>query len=154
MYSYCKMPDYKNGKVYALELYGVRFYIGSSTRTLAKRKSHHKSTSKSKPHIMVYRYVEEHGNWDDVQIVLIEDYPCDTYLQLCEREAYYINLYKPVGNQLIPANGSGREWMLKNRDRWNAYQREWARQNRRNKKLALIAEPPPSNTPPQDALQD
>jgi len=145
------MPDYQNGKVYGLELNGVRFYIGSSTLTLPERKKRHQSLCKRYPHLAVYRYVAEHGNWEDVQIVLIEDYPCDTNTQLCEREAYYIKLYKPVGNQRIPASGSGRVWAIKNRDRYNAYQREWQRKKRL---LALAAEPPPSDTPPLTALQD
>jgi hypothetical protein len=148
------MPDYSKGKIYHLKINGVRFYIGSCVVRLSQRKSLHKAASIKAPHRKVYQYIAENGGWDAVEIELIEDYPCDTNTELCEREAYYINLYKPVGNQLIPASGSGREWVLKNRDRWNAYHREWARQNRRNKKLALIAEPPPSNTPPQASLQD
>jgi hypothetical protein len=80
------MPDYQNGKIYKLwSPQGEEIYIGSTTQSLAKRKSQHKEnrSKMSYSKILFEKY-------DDVKIELIEEYPCENRMQLEKREGEHI----------------------------------------------------------------
>ena len=81
------MPDYQNGKIYVIicNKTGER-YFGSTTQPLCKRLAGHISQrncgygSRSKSIIL-------RGDYD---MVLLEDYPCNSLSELMKRECYYI----------------------------------------------------------------
>ena len=89
--------DYQNGKIYRIVCEETqRVYIGSTSSTLVKRLSTHKSKIKSGVN---------HCAWKDFinpKIFLIEDYPCDRKEQLLMRERYHmentecVNLNRPI----------------------------------------------------------
>jgi hypothetical protein len=66
-------------------------YIGSTENTLTKRKSQHKSSSKSKPHLRVYQYFNAIG-WDNVSIIEVEAVEFNTRNELLTRERHFIDL--------------------------------------------------------------
>ena len=78
------MPNYQLGKIYKLTN-GTLNYYGSTTNELNQRLAEHKS-----------RYKRE--NWKEilykdgniVSIELMENYPCDTKIELLKREKWYI----------------------------------------------------------------
>ncbi len=98
------MPNYQNGKIYKITSPSTdKIYIGSTTQPLCKRFSDHKSIFntgiiKSSSAIIIY---------EDCQIELIEECPCNTKKELLLREQYYMNLYReslvnklnPIGNK-------------------------------------------------------
>ena len=89
---------YNNGKIYKLvNNVDDKIYIGSSCGSLAKRKSKHKSCSKIKPNIHVYKHLNEVG-WKNVKIILIESVIAENKDQLLMREQHYIDLLKPSLN--------------------------------------------------------
>tara|TARA_R110002096_G_scaffold89147_1_gene203159 strand:- start:15 stop:524 length:510 start_codon:yes stop_codon:yes gene_type:complete len=79
------MPDYQNGKIYKLwSPEGDEIYIGSTTQSLARRKSRHKSqTDGCKSKILFEKYT-------DVRIELLEEVSCDNKEQLAKKEGEYI----------------------------------------------------------------
>lgn len=94
------MPDYQKGKIYKLEG-GGKFYIGSTTNLLSKRRGDHCSDAKEeqRQNQKVYKWFNSIG-WENVSISLVEDYPCQTKQELLERETYYIDLYHNDTNLL------------------------------------------------------
>jgi hypothetical protein len=83
---------YDSGKIYKLQCFDGHYYIGSTTQPLNYRFNNHKQSAKTGTS-RVYTYINGIG-WDEVQIELIEDYPCDTKSELNEREEYYISQSK------------------------------------------------------------
>jgi hypothetical protein len=95
--------DYKNGKIYKLvcNTTGLQ-YVGSTTSTLAKRLYGHKGSYKlyqeGAGNYITSAKIIENGNYD---IVLVEDYPCDSKDQLHARERYWIEKLDCV-NKNVP----------------------------------------------------
>jgi hypothetical protein len=85
---------YKNGKIYCLYnlITKIVIYIGSTTQSLNRRKYEHKSKSKYK-NSKLYIYIRKIG-FENIEIRLIENFPCNSRLELFEREGYYQNLHK------------------------------------------------------------
>ena len=83
------MPNYQNGKIYKLtNTVNDYEYVGSTCQTLKGRKSDHRKRSRIRPDRKVYKELNEVG-WDNVEIVLIENYPCDDLCQLRAREEHW-----------------------------------------------------------------
>ena len=103
-----KEQDFNNGKIYKLVSSNTdEIYIGSTIKTLEKRKYGHLSAFKQwkdgKPNTSLssFRIIEA----GDVEIVLLELYPCDTKNELFYRERYWmeklkcVNIYRPIVGQ-------------------------------------------------------
>jgi hypothetical protein len=95
--------DYQNGKIYRIvcNKTGLQ-YVGSTTQPLCKRLSYHKKDykkwlNKQKAFVTSYKIIEN----SDYDIVLIENYKCDTKEELHKRERYYIETLECV-NKNIP----------------------------------------------------
>ena len=73
------MVNYADGKVYQIvgDFDGALTYVGSTTQTLAKRLSLHRSHTKAnyRPGCRLHDAMREHGA-DRFHIVLIESVPC------------------------------------------------------------------------------
>ena len=84
------MPNYQNGKIYKITSPSTnKIYVGSTTRLLNLRfrdhKYHYKTGKISSAKMLQY---------NDCVIELIEEYPCNSKKELCEREQFYMNLNK------------------------------------------------------------
>ena len=96
------MVNYGNGKVYRLvNNVDETFYIGSTCNPLHKRKNGHKRDAIKSPEQPVYKHLNTIG-WDNVEIILIESFPCNSKAELEARERYWIELLKPALNKAIP----------------------------------------------------
>ena len=99
------MPDYNKGKIYKLVDYtNGNIYIGSTTQSLSRRKTKHKSDSKlydtyDKRNKLI-RYsshsIIENNNYN---IILIESYPCNNKDELRMREQYWIDITECINSQ-------------------------------------------------------
>jgi len=76
------------GKIYRLLCNDGHYYIGSTTKSLRERKAGHEARSKNYTS-KVYDYINTVG-WDTVQIVLVEDFPCETMEALRQKEDEFI----------------------------------------------------------------
>ena len=96
------MVDYKQGKIYKLcNNVDEKIYVGSTCGTLRLRKSGHKIKSKQEPNRIIYEHLNNVG-WNNVEIILIEDFECESKSELHRRERYWIELLKPVLNKAVP----------------------------------------------------
>lgn len=77
------------GKIYRLECPDGHFYIGSTKQSLNKRLSSHKSLSK-KIENKLYNYINNIG-WDNVKIILLEEFNFINRKELLLKETNYIN---------------------------------------------------------------
>jgi hypothetical protein len=100
-----EMVNYQNSKIYKLvNNVDDKIYVGSTCNLLRVRKSGHKDKSTKQVDRRVYAHLNAIG-WDNVQIVLIEEFPCDNKMHLLKRERYWVDLLKPVLNTNLPTGG-------------------------------------------------
>jgi len=98
---------YHNGRIYKIVSDSTdKIYIGSTCNPLCKRLSQHRSAHKKckegkKTNGIVKSFeIIESGNFD---IVLLENYPCESKEQLHARERYWIEQNKAIAvNKYIP----------------------------------------------------
>ena len=88
------MPNFQLGKVYKLtNEIDDKIYVGSTCQSLKARLQGHKCDAKRYPNYSVYNHLNKIG-WCKVNIVLLEDYPCNSEKELKFRERYYQELLK------------------------------------------------------------
>lgn len=96
------MVNYQLGKIYKLvNNVDDKIYIGSTCATFRERKRGHKNKSRKCPDRHVYKHLNEIG-WANIDIVLIEKFPCADRLELHKRERYWIDELLPELNKNIP----------------------------------------------------
>ncbi len=118
------MPDYQEGKIYKIvSLQTDKIYIGSTTQRLTKRKIEHKANYNS---YLKGKYRNttsfEIMKLEDVDIILLESFPCDTKEQLLLRERYYIQNTKNCVNKTIPMR-TRKEYNKDNKDKIKQYKK-------------------------------
>ncbi len=97
------MVNYVNGKIYKLVSYQTdKVYIGSTCEKLSARKARHISKYKSflsgrDNYITSFELIK----LGDIDIVLLEEFPCENKEQLHKRERYYIDNNNCV-NKVLP----------------------------------------------------
>jgi len=86
---------YSKGKIYRLinSLTEETIYIGSTVDKLCKRMTGHRTACK-KNKTQVYKFINEFIFIENIKIILIEKYPCDSFDELRMREQYYIEQFK------------------------------------------------------------
>lgn len=89
----CKNPEIQN------------IYVGHTTN-FRRRKSEHKSDCGNKNkecyNYNVYSFIRENGGFNNWDMVLIEEYPCENKLQAHQRERYWIEILNATLNCSIP----------------------------------------------------
>ncbi len=81
--------DYSKGKIYRLVHGEITVYIGSSGTTLSKRMCKHRSSARKGKTYNIYKYMREVG-LENIRIVLIELWPCQSKEELVQREQHWI----------------------------------------------------------------
>jgi hypothetical protein len=111
------MDRYKNAKIYKIidNITGA-IYIGSTceptlARRLAKHKYDYKKYLNDNMNFVTSFKIIENNNYN---IILLEEYPCETKDQLLARERYHIETSKCV-NKVIPSR-TKQEWYNENKD--------------------------------------
>jgi hypothetical protein len=117
------MDRYNNAKVYKLvNDMDDEIYVGSTCMFLSKRLSGHKAKSKMHPNQKVYNHLNTIG-WDNVEIILIESYPCENNIELLKRERHYIDSLKPTLNKCVPTR-TVQEWYNDNLEQIRKYRED------------------------------
>lgn len=142
------MPDYSNGKIYALKSHNDTslIYIGSTVQPLHKRHRAHRHKYKlyidNKHHYVTSFKVIEKGN---TYMELLESYDCNTKEELLKKEGEYMRSINCVNkclagrttkqyyidNKEIILNRS-LEWNKNNREHRLKYMVEWRKNNKDN----------------------
>ena len=123
---------YQNGKIYLIysKKYPIMYY-GSTCKTIQERLNKHEDDYKrflngKKECITSYNIIEL-GNYD---ILLVEEYPCNSKKELEAREAHYIrNNFHLCVNKRI-AGRTYKEWYDDNREKMRKYHREDYKDNK------------------------
>ena len=88
-----------DGKIYHLCGDGGYYYIGSTVSPLSIRFNNHKYCASKPNSSLAYIYFNEMG-WDNIEIKLIEEYPCSARKELFMREDYHIKKAKIAKDEL------------------------------------------------------
>jgi len=116
------MPDYQKGKIYKLwSPQGNEIYIGSTINPLAKRLGQHKLKRSCNS-----KYLFE--NYDDVKIELIEEFPCNSKMELNRREGEHIRNNECLNKRI--AGRSHEEWCEDNKEHLKEYNKEYRENNK------------------------
>ena len=132
------MDRYKNGKIYKIiDNTNGNIYIGSTCEpTLARRLARHRGQYKQYlksggKYITLFQILEN----NDCDIILLEDFPCETKDQLLSRERYYIENNECV-NKVIPPKeyreqnkAYSKKWKEQNQDKIKIYNEKYQKQN-------------------------
>jgi len=93
------MPNFQDSKIYKIHSYQTdKIYIGSTTQSLCRRFSNHKSSFKRGSRGSMSKEILK---YDDSMITLIESYSCNNKNELEKRERYHIENNNCV-NKCIP----------------------------------------------------
>jgi hypothetical protein len=122
---------YANGKIYKLVSNQTdEVYYGSTCHPLYKRLYFHKSDYK--------RWIDGKRKWkitsfnivkyDDCQIILVREYPCDNKSQLARKERYYIEKYQCV-NKNIPGR-TPKQYNEDNKEKVDGYKKKHYKENK------------------------
>lgn len=129
------MPNYTNSIIYKLcckDTSITDIYVGSTTNK-TKRKQKHKFNCNNETcreyNYYVYQFIRENGGWENWQIIVIENYPCQNRTELETRERYWLDELKATLNKQVPTR-TQQEWYGVNRDRIKIYKKEWREANR------------------------
>ena len=79
---------YSKGKIYLITNKNdtSKIYVGSTIETLKSRYSKHKHDSKNySSRCNLYKYITD-NNWNEWEMILHEEYPCDNKKMLEQRE--------------------------------------------------------------------
>jgi predicted GIY-YIG superfamily endonuclease len=113
-------------------------YIGSTTN-MRRRKSEHKSDcnneKQKKYYLYVYEFIREHGNFENWEMVLIENYDAKDNLDLRKRERYWkeelhasLNSYNPITTDEEDKEKHkeyAKEWYIINKEHLSKQRKEY-----------------------------
>lgn len=96
------MKNYQNSKIYKLVSisHPDEIYFGSTIHKLSKRMAQHRYAFK---HSTAYYSAKEILKYDDCQIILVENVPCNSIEELNAREFHYISNF-PCVNKMKTGN--------------------------------------------------
>lgn len=115
------MENYQNSEIYGLFHNNSLFYVGSTMTGIKKRFLRH--TSDFKNGFYKHRYITV-NDWDQVEVRLLEAYPCESKKDLELRERYWIEKLTPCGNDRIPCR-TKQEWRIANKETIREYKKNW-----------------------------
>jgi hypothetical protein len=106
-------------------------YVGHTT-DLRKRKNCHRSRCNNKNYeyyyLYVYQFIRDHGNFDNFEIIVIEQYPCENSIQASARERYWLETLQATLNKYVPSR-TKQEYEEQYREQKNKYNIQYREQN-------------------------
>jgi hypothetical protein len=54
--------------------------------------------------MFIYKFIRDHGGWDNWDLIMVDEFSCDTKLQKDKKEREWIENLKPKLNKNIPAH--------------------------------------------------
>jgi len=114
------MPDYSKGKIYCLKSSQTdEVYYGSTCLPLNIRFNGHKTQSKTIKTLTSSQILQ----YTDAYIELVEEFPCNSRVELSIREKYYIE-NNPCVNKNIPGR-TDKEYVEANKEKIREYKKLW-----------------------------
>ena len=111
-------------------------YVGSTTNFKCRKNSHKTvcNNENSKKHnLNVYKFIREHGGFENWSMILIENFPCDTKLELHKRERYWLETLGAMLNKQVPSRNkkeSDKNYRDNNKEKIKEKQKDWYERNK------------------------
>tara|TARA_R110002153_G_scaffold23946_1_gene76886 strand:+ start:351 stop:857 length:507 start_codon:yes stop_codon:yes gene_type:complete len=119
------MPDFSKGKIYkVINKKNNMIYIGSTVQTIEKRWCIHKNHHKTKN----CKTYEKWGDFEDCEIALIKNFPCNSKKELLKEEREHIERVTCV-NKATPG-GTPKDYYIKNKEEINKSHKNWNSKNK------------------------
>ena len=102
------MAKYQKGTIYKIvckDKLITDSYVGSTCSFSHRRCMHKKTTINKVSHlynIPLYAFIRNNGGWDNFDMIIIENYPCTSRIELLTRERHYYDELKPSLNVNMP----------------------------------------------------
>jgi GIY-YIG catalytic domain len=129
------MPEYKQGKIYAIRSNQTdQVYIGSTTQALCVRMAEHrrdykKFLSKKHNYVTSFELIKIPGAY----IELLEEFPCTNKEQLLKREGEVIRATANCVNRCIAGRTKqeyGKQYRVDNEQKVKQYRKQWYADNK------------------------
>ena len=121
------MPNYQNGKIYMIWCEDDKYY-GSTTETLSRRMSGHRTHYKTKYNNCSSFIIFEKYGIENCKIELVELVPCNSLEELRAREGYYIRNNECINNRI--ANRTRSEYRNDNKEQTLEKQKQYCEENK------------------------
>lgn len=116
-----QMAKYQRGKIYSIRSYQTNeVYIGSTINSLSKRLGEHKTPKNKCISTNITKY-------NDVYIELIENFPCNSRIELNKREGEIIRETECINKNIAGRNK--KEWLEDNKEHVIEYQSKYKENN-------------------------
>ena len=121
--------DYSKGKIYCVRnTINDDIYIGSTCQSLSQRMAQHRKAMTARQRMKLYKSMIESGR-ENFYIELLEECPCENFIQLTKREGELIREHNSALNHMI--NGRTRkQYQEENKDYWNEWKRNHYEENK------------------------
>lgn len=130
--------DYSKTNIYKLvcnDLNIAETYVGHTT-CFRNRKNQHKhacNDSNNKRHgTRLYQFIRDNGGWDNFSMVLVEEYPCESLLQACQKERFWIEKLVAELNCQTPSRDK-KQYYIENRKEIVVYRKNYYNENKEKK---------------------
>jgi hypothetical protein len=127
--------NYQNTIIYKLVCRDINIkdcYVGHTTN-FNKRKQNHKQRcnklSYAKSQFFVYKFIREHGSFENWNMIEIEKYPCNDKLEATKRERFWIERLKASLNKVIPGR-TKKEYVIDTKEKKIEYDRLYREKNK------------------------
>jgi len=142
-------------KIFCKDLNITDIYIGSTT-DFNKRKNQHKNDCNNenyrKYNIKLYQFIRNNGGWDNFEMIIVEEYSCNSKLEAEIKERYFIEELKSNLNCIIPTRSKKeyyqdkkkiikevhKEYYLNNKEKIKEVQKEYYKKYYENNKDKIL----------------
>ena len=128
------MVNYNKAVIYKIvskDLDHKYCYIGS-TCNFIKRKSQHKENCNpnyKKSSLPLYQHIIKNGGWKEFEMVLVQNYPCETKLELHKRERECKEIYNDNLGVKVPTR-TRKEYREDNKEKITEKNKQYNRDNK------------------------
>ena len=129
------MPDYAKTVMYKIcckDTNITDIYVGHTTN-IKRRIKHHKDNCKYPDnkhyHLKVYEFIRNNGEWNNWDIIVLEEYPCNSHLDAIIKEREYYETLKATLNSYYPQR-TFKEYCNDNIKYNKEYKKQWYNDNK------------------------
>ena len=135
--------NYENGLIYKIvcnDFNVTDCYVGSTTNLIKRRQQHKKicnNPATKNNNWYVYKFIRENGGWANWDLVIIEDFPCNTKHELYTRERFHIENLHDTLNKHVPSRTQkeyDKEYYRDNLEHIREYQKKYNKCNSEHSK--------------------
>jgi len=142
--------DYNNTIMYKLVCRNLAIkncYVGHTTN-FTNRKRLHKSGCKTREYYL-YQFIQENGDWENWDMIMVEQYPCNNLYEASARERHWIETLNADLNHRLPPTGlsknevykqyyrknikkiaeQAKQYRIENADKNKEMQKQWRTEN-------------------------